>query len=121
VRSEVQVKRLKKKYGCPVELTLDFIGGKWRTVILSWLKEAPHSYGELRRRVPGLADKVLTQRLKELQAFGLISKTLMGRQRGAAHRYELTARGESLRPALDALYAWGLATAPELKVRVTRP
>src|SRR4051812_22027803 len=59
------VKRLSKTYGCPVELTLDFVGGKWRTVILAWLKEAPHRYGELRKRMPGVADKVLTQRLKE--------------------------------------------------------
>jgi len=54
------MKRLSRNYGCPVELSLAFVGGKWRTVILAWLKEAPHRYGELRKRMPGLADKVLT-------------------------------------------------------------
>jgi DNA-binding HxlR family transcriptional regulator len=108
---------LRKSYGCPVELSLDVVGGKWRTVILAWLKEAPHRYGELRRRVPGLTDKVLTQRLKELEALGLIVKKPLGRQR-ATHVYLLTARGKSLRPVLDALYAWGSALAPELRIRI---
>jgi len=120
VRKGDTLKQLLSNYGCPVELSLDFIGGKWRTVILAWLKEAPHRYGELRRRVPGLTDKVLTQRLKELQALGLISKKLAGRQR-TAHVYELTARGESLRPVLDALYDWGQSIAPDLKIRIGPP
>lgn len=112
------MKRLKKQYGCPVELTIEFIGGKWRTVILAWLKESPLRYGELRQRMPGLSDKVLTQRLRELETFGLVAKKTAGRKRGATHLYALTARGESLRPALDALYSWGFDMAARLKVRV---
>ena len=100
-----------------MELSLDFVGGKWRTVILAWLKEAPHRYGELRKRVPGLTDKVLTQRLRELEALGLVSKKPVERRR-SMHIYELTARGASLRPVLDALYEWGAAIAPELRVRI---
>ena len=103
-----------------MELSLDFVGGKWRTVILAWLKEAPHGYAELRKRVPGLTDKVLTQRLKELQSLGLISKKAVGTQR-TSHVYELTARGESLRPVLDALYDWGAAIAADLKIRIGPP
>lgn len=114
------MKRLRKNYGCPVEFSLDFIGGKWRAVILAWLKEAPHRYGELRKRMPGLTDKVLTQRLKELESLGLVAKKPARRPR-ATHVYALTARGESLRPALDALYAWGATLAPELKVRIGPP
>jgi DNA-binding HxlR family transcriptional regulator len=117
VRNGDTLKRLRRNYGCPVELSLDFVGGKWRTVILAWLKEAPHRYGELRKRVPGLTDKVLTQRLKELEALGLISKKPVGRRR-STHVYELTARGDSLRPVLDALYDWGSAIASDLKVRI---
>src|SRR5688572_1153598 len=113
------LKTLSKIYGCPVELSLEFVGRKWRTVILAWLKEAPHRYGELRRRMPGLSDKVLTQRLRELETLGLIAKKSVNRQRSKrTHTYELTARGESLRPMLDALYKWGSAMASELKVRI---
>ena len=117
VRNGDTLKRLRRNYGCPVELSLDFVGGKWRTVILAWLKEAPHRYGELRKRVPGLTDKVLTQRLRELETLGLIAKQPVGRQR-STHVYGLTRRGESLRPVLDALYDWGAAIAPELKIGI---
>jgi DNA-binding HxlR family transcriptional regulator len=80
-------------------------------------KEAPHRYGELRKKIPGLSDKVLTQRLRELESRGLVVKKRVAKDR-AAQAYALTARGESLRPVLDALYGWGAKTAPEFKVRI---
>jgi DNA-binding HxlR family transcriptional regulator len=61
-------------YGCPVELTLDLLGGKWKTVILARLKQAPLRYGELRSVVPGLADKMLTQRLRDLEKAGFVER-----------------------------------------------
>ncbi|MDT2019826.1 helix-turn-helix domain-containing protein [Methylocella sp. CPCC 101449] len=90
-------------YGCPIELALDVIGGKWKTVILARLKDAPLRYGELRRAIPTLADKVLTQRLRELEDSGLVERS----DRDGASVYALTARGLTLGPALEALYAWG--------------
>lgn len=110
-------KRLRKQYSCPVELSLEFVGGKWKTVILAWLKEAPHRYGELRSRMPGVADKVLTERLKELETLGLVSKEPAKGQQ-AAYVYCLTERGESLRPVLDSLYTWGEAMADELAIKI---
>ena len=94
------MKRLRARYGCPVELSLEFVGGKWKTVILAWLKEGPHRYCELRARIPGITDKVLTERLKDLELLGLVEKS--GRERDG-RVYRLTARGEGLRPVLDAL------------------
>jgi DNA-binding HxlR family transcriptional regulator len=108
---------LRRRYGCPVELSLAFVGGKWRTVILAWLKEAPMRYAELRARMPGVSDKILTQRLKELSEAGLVIRGRSGASLGA-RVYRLTARGRSLKPVLDALYAWGDATAAELKIDV---
>lgn len=90
-------------YGCPVEFALDVVGGKWRTVILARLKQEALRYGELRRLLPGLSDKVLTQRLRELVEAGLIERD----EADGRARYELTDRGLSLQPALEALYAWG--------------
>lgn len=84
-------------YGCPIELALDMIGGKWKTVILARLKDAPLRYGELRRAIPTLADKV------ELEDSGLVERS----DRDGASVYALTARGLTLGPALEALYAWG--------------
>ena len=90
-------------YGCPVELALDLIGGKWRTVILARLKERPLRYGELRRLIPELSDKMLSQRMRELEAAGFVQR----RETEGASRYELTVNGCSLQPALEALYIWG--------------
>ena len=93
-----------------MELTTDVIGGRWRTVILSRLKEGVHRYGELRRLVPGISEKMLSQRLRELQADGLVARRNLGTV--APHvEYELTEEGRSLVPVLQALYDWGVARA----------
>jgi DNA-binding HxlR family transcriptional regulator len=111
------MKRMRKTYGCPVELSLDLLGGKWKPVILARLKDRPLSYGELRRLIPDLSDKMLTERLKGLQAQGLVART---RSSGKPARlsYALTERGESLRPVLQALYEWGERTAADLRVQI---
>ena len=61
-------------YGCPAELALDVLGVKWKTIILARLKDGPLRYGDLRRTVPLLSDKVLTQRLRELEDSGLVER-----------------------------------------------
>ncbi len=99
-----------ERYSCPVEFTVDVIGGRWRTVLLSWLKEGVHRYGELRRLVPGISDKMLSQRLRELEADGLITRRDLGTVPPHVE-YELTGTGRSLAPALQALYDWGLSRA----------
>jgi DNA-binding HxlR family transcriptional regulator len=83
----------------PVELALEVPGGKWRVVIFARLKEKALRYGDARRLVPRMNEKMLTQRLKELVDAGLICRR--------AGSYTLTARGESARTVLEALYAWG--------------
>jgi DNA-binding HxlR family transcriptional regulator len=101
-----------KRQPCPVELTVDVIGGKWRVVILAYLKEGAHRYGELRRRVPGISEKVLTQRLRELESDGLVVR----HDRGTVPphvEYRLTDEGRSLAPVLQALYDWGRARTAE--------
>ena len=102
-------------FGCPVELALDLIGGKWKTIILARLKQGPMRYGELRRMVPDLAEKVLTQRLRELEGDGFVTRVAAADSR--ATRYALSARGRSLSPALEALYAWGERAARETGAR----
>ena len=94
-------------YDCPVELALDVIGGKWRAVILAHLKERPHHYGELRRKVTGISEKMFGQRLRELQDAGLVLRVEMPPR----VEYSLTEEGHSLGPALQALYDWGVQRA----------
>ncbi len=95
-----------KRYYCAVELAVDVIGGKWKPVILAYLKEGVHRYGELRRRMPDVSEKMLTQQLRELVADGLVRRESLG-GRVPHVEYRLTPEGESLGPALTVLYAWG--------------
>ena len=106
------MKRLRGVYDCPVELALDVLGGKWKPVILARLKEHPCRYGELRRLIPALSDKMLTERLHDLQAQGLVTRDAPDAS------WRLTARGETLRPILQALYDWGGDAAEGLGVRL---
>jgi len=95
-----------KTYGCPVELAVDIIGGKWRPVILAHLKEGIHRYGELRRRMPSVSEKMLVQRLRELEADGLVTRHDLGTSPPHVE-YRLTEEGRSLAPVLQALHDWG--------------
>ena len=67
--------RLAKSFNCPTEFTLQVLGGKWKTVILCYLKVRPLRYAELRKLIPKLSDKMLSQRLRELTDAGLVSHT----------------------------------------------
>ncbi|MBB5856750.1 winged helix-turn-helix transcriptional regulator [Amycolatopsis umgeniensis] len=101
-----------KRYHCAVELAVDVIGGKWKPVILAHLKEGVHRYGELRRRMPDVSEKMLTQHLRELEADGLVHRE--SREGRVPHvEYRLTDEGERLRPALEALYDWGTRRAAD--------
>jgi DNA-binding HxlR family transcriptional regulator len=111
----VIMKRLPRSVGCPVELSLELLRGKWKPVILARLKDQPLRYGELRRLIPRLSDKVLTERLSDLQAQGLIVREESGKGVGF---YRLTEQGQTLRPVLQSLYDWGEKRATELKVIV---
>jgi DNA-binding HxlR family transcriptional regulator len=106
-----------KRYHCPVELAVDVVGGTWRPVILSHLKEGVHRYGELRRLMPGISEKMLVQRLRELVDAGLVSRKALSAK--PAHvEYRLTEEGRSLAPVLQALYDWGLARAERTGVEI---
>jgi len=110
-------RKLKRTFSCGVELTLEIIGGKWKPVILAHLKQGALRYGELRARIPTLSDKMLTQRLKDLEGAGLVRRRKSG-GRGAPSSYEITARAHSLRPALEVLNEWGTRIAAEVGAKV---
>ena len=101
-------------YGCPVEFALDALGGKWKTVILARIKEAPMRYSDLRRAIPSLSDKMLTQRLADLIEIGFIA-TEQGED--GKDRYVATMRGRALASTLQALYDWGCENGPAFGVR----
>lgn len=93
---------LPKRAGCPVELAIELLRGKWKPVILARLKDAPLRYGELRRLIPSISDKVLTDRLADLRELGFIEP--VPEDRGL---YRLTEHGHQAKPVLQALFDWG--------------
>src|SRR5215472_7773516 len=65
-----------KVYNCPVEAAIDVIGGKWKPLILWWLHHRTHRFAELRRLMPGITEKMLTQQLRELEADGIVHRRI---------------------------------------------
>jgi DNA-binding HxlR family transcriptional regulator len=107
-----------RTFGCPSEFTLHVLGGKWKTVILCFLKQRPLRYAELRRLIPSLSDKMLTERLSDLTAGGLVTKKRMATKHEV---YALTPTGKSLGGALAELYRWGQKHAGPFGVTVGNP
>ncbi|OQP85355.1 transcriptional regulator [Rhizobium rhizosphaerae] len=92
--------------GCPVEATLSLIGGKWKGLVLYHLMDGTLRFNELRRRLPNVTQRMLTNQLRELEADGLISRTIFA-QVPPRVDYALTGRGRSLRTVILALKEWG--------------
>ena len=92
--------------GCPVELTLGLIDGKWKGVILYHLQDGPLRFGELRRRLPGITQRMLTKQLRALEQDALISREVFAEVPPRVE-YALSPSGHSMRPVIDALKAWG--------------
>jgi DNA-binding HxlR family transcriptional regulator/CheY-like chemotaxis protein len=111
------VNMIEKQYGCPVEFTLDKIGGKWKCVILWWLRRGTKRFGEMMQLMPGISQKVLTTQLRELEADGLISRQMF-QETPPRVEYSLTAHGESLRPITELMCDWGKTNAPEFQFGV---
>lgn len=96
-----------KTYRCPVEYTLDIMGGKWKPVILWKLAvEGTRRYGEIKRGVQGITHKMLSQQLKEMETDGLILRQEY-RQVPPKVEYSLSEKGLSLVPVLRTMCEWG--------------
>jgi len=95
-------------YACPVEATLDVIGGKWKALILFHLRDGVLRFGALRRLIPGVSERMLTQQLRELEAHGVVRRVVYAEVPPRVE-YSLTPYGQTLRPITDLMCAWGKA------------
>lgn len=91
---------------CPVEATLNLIGGKYKSLILWHLTNRTLRFGELSRLIPSATPKMLTQQLRELEADGLIVRTVYPVVPPKVE-YALSDFGKSIFPVLDAMCEWG--------------
>ncbi|MDQ1143640.1 DNA-binding HxlR family transcriptional regulator [Bacillus sp. SORGH_AS 510] len=96
----------KKKYNISVEATLEVIGGKWKSVILCHLTHGKKRTSDLKRLMPNITQKMLTQQLRELEADGIINRIVYN-QVPPKVEYELSEYGWTLQGILDSLCAWG--------------
>ena len=94
-------------YHCPVEATLDVIGGKWKVVILFHLThDGTHRFAVLRRKIPGVSDRMLTQQLRELEDAGIVHREVYAEVPPKVE-YSLTSYGKTLRPITEVMCEWG--------------
>ncbi len=95
--------------GCPAELTLKYIAGKWRPMIIHWLLQEPMRFNELQRRLGGITHRTLSKTLKEMEADRLLTRRDY-QEIPPRVDYSLTALGRSLEPVLQAMERWAEKT-----------
>lgn len=95
-----------KSQPCPVETTLSLLGSKWNVLILRDLFDQTLRFGELKRSVGEVSQKVLTSKLREMEEKGLVDRKVYAEVPPRVE-YSLTELGQSLRPIVESMYAWG--------------
>lgn len=105
------------EYNCPVDITLDMIGGKYKSLILWHLIDVKLRFGELRKLIPQATPKMLTQQLRELEENGLVIRTVYPVVPPKVE-YELSDLGKSIKPILTAMYNWGADYMMEKGIKI---
>lgn len=94
------------QYVCPVEVTADIIGGKWKTVLLYYLIQSSRRFNELRRLLPEVTQRMLTLQLRELEQDGIVHREIY-KEVPPKVEYSLTEFGTSLAPIIMQMLDWG--------------
>ena len=100
------VRRPNPVSNCPLTAALAAVGGKWKLIVIYWLAESPRQFLELRRLMPRISTKVLTEQLQELIADGIVGQQRMGAV-PAPVVYSLTDYGRSVLPIAESVRLWG--------------
>lgn len=96
----------KRTYNCGLDAAVDVVGGKWKALILWALHDEPKRFGELRRSISGISEKMLIQQVREMETYGLVHREVY-HQVPPKVEYSLTEFGRSLNTALLPLGEWG--------------
>jgi DNA-binding HxlR family transcriptional regulator len=93
-------------YHCAMDVTMNFIGGKWKTIVLWYLREKTLRFGELKKQIPDITEKMLSLQLKKLEEDGLVQRVVFA-EVPLRVEYSLTEFGQTLKPVVDAIAKWG--------------
>lgn len=105
---------------CPLTAALAALGGKWKLIIVYWLAESPKHFASLRRAMPGISQKVLTQQLRELMNDRIVQRQPTGAIPSPVE-YSLTDYGRSLMPLVEDIRRWGGAHLERLTAQTDAP
>ena len=106
--------------GCPLTAALAALGGKWKLIIVYWLAESPKHFAALRRLMPGISQKVLTQQLRELVSDGIAQRQPKGAVPSPVE-YSLTDYGRSVLPLVEGVRLWGRSHMEHLASQTGKP
>jgi|APIni6443716594_1056825.scaffolds.fasta_scaffold288111_1 DNA-binding HxlR family transcriptional regulator len=96
-----------KHVGCPTEITLDVISGRWKVMVIYWLLQDKRRFNQLQRDLSGITHRTLAKQLKEMEANGLVEREDFGKIPPHVE-YRLTPLGRSLEPVLAAMHEWAI-------------
>ena len=104
---EVVVKLNGQTFHCAMDITMNFIGGKWKTVVLWYLQKDKKRFTELHKLIPQITERMLSITLKQLEADKLIVRDVFNKKPPLKVEYSLSEFGETLIPVLNSIAKWG--------------
>ena len=99
-------------FHCALDVTMRFIGGKWKTVVIWYLRNGKKRFGELKTHIPDITDKMLSLQLKALEQDGIVSRKVYAEVPPRVE-YELTEEGTTLIPIVESIAKWGRIKAEQ--------
>lgn len=95
-----------KEFHCALDVTMGYIGGKWKSIVLWYLRKDAKRFKDLKKHIPQITEKMLSLQLKELEQDGIVTRTVFAEVPPRVE-YELTEHGKSLIPMLEEMAKWG--------------
>lgn len=103
-----------RDFHCAMDVAMKYVGGKWKSIILWYLIKTPKRFSELKRRIPGITEKMLSLQLDELESDGLVNRTVHNSKPPLKVVYTLSDFGQTMVPMLEEIAKWGRSTGSRL-------
>ena len=104
--NEYRIRMNGQVYHCALDVTMELVGGKWKTIVLWYLRKDKKRFSELRRSIPGITEKMLSLQLRQLEKDGFVSRKVHAEVPPRVE-YSLTPHGRTLLPLLEEIAKWG--------------